>query len=154
MSEKLNRTEVNATSASMPHASSTWDGSSEPAAQADPLEVITPRRSSSSRTASPEIPGKQNEAWFGRRFSGSGRAAPRGDASAEALRICLSGVGERASAESPLAEVVDVVTDAWADVPGPEVGISPASASAEAPWPASAEAPEAGSAPVDRKSVV
>src|SRR5699024_10024065 len=147
-SEKLNRTEVNATSGAIPQASNTWDGSSEPAAQADPLEAMTPRRSSSSSTASPEIPGKQNDAGLGRRVSGSGRAAPGGEGSAEAVCICPFGVGERASAEAPRAEVVGVVTDAWAEVLGAELGISPAGASAEAPWCASAEAPEAGSAPV------
>src|SRR5699024_11320561 len=64
---RLSRTEVCAPSGATPQATSTCEGSSAPAAHADPEEVITPRCSSSSSTASPEVPGKQNEAWFGSR---------------------------------------------------------------------------------------
>ena len=64
---KLNRTAVWATTGSMPIAMSTWDGSSRPAAHADPLEHTTPRCSSSSSTASPLMPGKQNDAIDGSR---------------------------------------------------------------------------------------
>ena len=54
----------------MPSASSTGDGASEPAAQAEPLEQTTPWRSSSSSTDSPLVPGKQNEPLTGSRSVG------------------------------------------------------------------------------------
>ena len=50
-----------------PIASSTCDGSSLPAAQADPLEQTMPRCSSSSSTASPLVPGKAKAACPGSR---------------------------------------------------------------------------------------
>ena len=59
---KVKRTLVCATSAAIPKAVSTCEGSSEPTAQAEPLEAVTPRRSSSSSTASPEVFEKQNDA--------------------------------------------------------------------------------------------
>ena len=59
---KVNRSAVWATSAGMPIAVSTCEGSSLPAAQAEPLEQITPCRSRSSSTDSPLIPGSTNEA--------------------------------------------------------------------------------------------
>ena len=62
---KVKRTLVCATSAAMPSAVSTCEGSSEPTAQAEPLDAVTPQRSSSSSTASPEVFEKQNDAWFG-----------------------------------------------------------------------------------------
>jgi hypothetical protein len=67
---KLNLTAVWATSASMPSATSTGDGASDPAAQAEPLEQTTPWRSSSRSTDSPLVPGKQNEATEGSRSTG------------------------------------------------------------------------------------
>ena len=67
---KLNRTAVWATSGSTPMASSTGEGASEPAAHADPLEQMTPWRSSSSSTDSPLVPGKQKEATEGSRSVG------------------------------------------------------------------------------------
>ena len=57
----VNRTAVRARSSATPIAVSTCDGSSLPAAHADPLEQITPSRSSSSSTASPLVPGNTNE---------------------------------------------------------------------------------------------
>ena len=54
----VKRTAVCATSGGTPIASSTCEGSSLPAAHADPLEETTPRRSSSSSTASPLVPGE------------------------------------------------------------------------------------------------
>ena len=67
---KLNRTAVWAISGSMPMASSTGEGASEPAAHAEPLEHNTPWRSSSSSTDSPLVPGKQKEATEGSRSVG------------------------------------------------------------------------------------
>ena len=70
VASKLKRTAAWATSASTPIARSTGEGSSEPAAQAEPLEQMTPSRSSSSSTDSPLVPGKQNEATEGSRSLG------------------------------------------------------------------------------------
>ena len=67
----VNRTAVCATSGAIPIASSTCEGSSLPAAHADPLEETTPRRSSSSRTASPLVPANVKLAVPGRRCTGS-----------------------------------------------------------------------------------
>src|SRR5699024_11142586 len=100
---KVNRTEVCATSGATPQAMSTCEGSSAPAAHADPEEVITPRCSSSSSTASPEVPGKQNEAWFGSR-PGSPDPVPDEDAPVPAPAGAAPVPGARGSdAGSPAA---------------------------------------------------
>ena len=74
---KLNLTAVWATSASMPSASSTGDGASDPAAHAEPLEQTTPWRSSSRSTDSPLVPGKQKDATDGSRSPDVLSAPPR-----------------------------------------------------------------------------
>src|SRR6185312_13497445 len=67
---KLNRSAVWATVRSTPMALSTADGSSEPAAQAEPDEHTIPRRSSSSSTDSQLVTANQNEATLGSRRDG------------------------------------------------------------------------------------
>src|SRR5690625_6436596 len=58
---RVKRTAVWATSAGMPRAVSTWEGSSLPAAQAEPEEATTPHCSRASSTDSPLMPGKDRK---------------------------------------------------------------------------------------------
>ena len=55
----------------MPIARITWDGSSEPEVQAEPLDAAMPSLLSSSRIASPSMYSKAMLAVFGRRLSTS-----------------------------------------------------------------------------------
>jgi hypothetical protein len=67
----VKRTAVCATAGVTPIATSTCEGSSLPAAHAEPLDETTPRRSSSRRTASPLVPANVKLAVPGRRWTGS-----------------------------------------------------------------------------------
>src|SRR5690625_2100487 len=81
---RVKRTAVWETSAGMPRAVSTWEGSSLPAAQAEPEEATTPHCSRSSSTDSPLMPGKQKEACPGRRSPGVSTPGPVSSTSSRA----------------------------------------------------------------------